>query len=154
MFLKPSTALRLSRVWRDNDMDELRVAVEGPDTGFAVTAYVGRTDFDNALKELRSFAKAIHGGLCDVRFGDFGTEYANGAVHFRFHWVEGQIFLTCRLQTRFDKFGRKELADEALIHVRTEAALYDAFLAELRPFVERKRDEVALELVPVSGSPG
>jgi len=152
VFLKPPTAVRLSRVWRDNDMDELRVAVEGPDTGFAVTAYVGRSDFNNALKDLRSFAKAIHGGLCDVRFGDFGTEYANGAVHFRFHWVEGRVFLTCRLQTAFDKFGRKEVADEALIHVRTEAALYDAFLAELGPFVERKRDEVALELVPVSAS--
>ena len=148
MLRKPSTALRLARVWYDNDMDELRVGADGPDTGFAVTAYVGRTDFMKALQDLRLFAKPVHGGLCDLRFGDFGPEYANGAVHVRLQWVKGRIYLTCRLQTEFDQFGRKEIADEALIHVGTEPALYDAFLAELGPFVDRKRDDVVLELVP------
>ena len=148
MFRKPSTALRISRVWGDDDMDELRVAVEGPDTGFAVTSYVGREDLKTAVKDLRSFAK--YQGLCDLRFGEFGPEYANGAVHVRFHWFDGRIYLTCRLQTDYDRFARKEAADEALIHVRTEPSLLDAFLAELGPLVDRKRDEVALELVPGS----
>lgn len=148
MFRKPSTALRLSRVWYDNDMDELRVAVEGSDTGFAVNAYVGRNDFNDALTDLQLFAKTIHGGLCEVRFGEFGPEYASGAIHLRFHWVEGRIYLTCRLQSDFHPFGRKEVADEALVHAGTEPALFDAFLAELGPFVDRKRDEVVLELVP------
>jgi hypothetical protein len=129
-------------------MDELRVAIEGPDTGFAVTAYVCRNDFMKALQDLRLFAKAIHGGLCDMRLGDFGPEYANGAVHVRFHWVEGRIHLTCRMQTDFGDFGLKRVADEALIHARTEPALNDSFLAGLGSFVDRKRDEVVLELVP------
>jgi hypothetical protein len=129
-------------------MDELRVAVEGPDTGFTINAYVGRTDFMKALQDLRLFAKAIHGGLCEVRFGEFGPEYANGTIHLRFHWVEGRIYLTCRLQSDFHPFGRKEIADEALVHVGTEPALFDAFLAELAPFADRNRDEVVLELVP------
>lgn len=59
----------------------MRVAVEGPDAGFAINAYVGRIDFREVLENLRRFAKQIYGGLCEVRFGEFGPEYANGAVH-------------------------------------------------------------------------
>ena len=147
MFRNPSTALRISRVWYDDDMDELRVAIEGPDTGFAALAYVGRRDLTAAVRDLRLFARAIHGGLCEVRFGDFGSEYANGAVHIRLQWVDDRIYLTCRLQAEFDQFAKNEVADEATIHVRTEPALYDAFLAEFGLLAERKRDEVALELV-------
>ena len=150
---KPSTALTMARVWADEDMDEVRVAIEGPDAGFAINAYLGRTDQRDVLESLCRFAKQIYGGLCEVRFGEFGPEYANGAVHLRFHWIDGQIYITCRLQAHFDTFGRKEAADEALIHVGTEPALFDVFLASLAPFVDRQTHKVELELVPTSASP-
>jgi hypothetical protein len=134
-------------------MDEVRVSIEGPDAGFAINAYVGRIDFRDALENLRRFGKQIYGGLCEVRFGEFGPEYANGAVHLRFHWIDGQIYITCRLQADFDKFGRKEVADEALVHLRTEPAHFDRFLVSLAPFVDRQTHDVSLELVPNPGLP-
>jgi hypothetical protein len=152
-FRRPSTALKLSRVWADDALDEVRVAIEGPDTGFAAIAYVDRVDFRDVLEYLRRFAKQIYGGLCEVRFGEFGPEYANGAAHLRFHSIDGQIYIACRLQADFDKFGRKEVADEALVHLSTEPAHFDRLLVSLAPFVDRETHYVSLEPVPNPGFP-
>lgn len=53
---------------------------------FANRVYVGFRALADTIADLDAFRTQIHGGILDVRFGEFGCEYANGAFHAGKRW--------------------------------------------------------------------
>jgi hypothetical protein len=140
--------ISFSKIWSDQDMIELRIEVSDGASLFSNKVYVGYSDFSDAVSQLDTFKDHIHGGLLDMRFGEFGPEYASGAFHARFHFPEpGKLYITSRQQSGFEDFGRKNVASEATLHLRTEPVLLDNFLEQLKAIDAKKRDDAYLETI-------
>lgn len=142
------SGIHISRVWSDDDVVELRILVSDGTSSFSNQAYVGHAALEDAVSSLHVFKDHVHGGLFDLRFGEFGPEYANGAFHARFHLpVSGRLFVSCEQESEFVEFAKKEVASRATIYVRSEPALLDRFIAELRAVSSGASDEAYLEAV-------
>ena len=129
-------------------MIELRIAVSDRTSLFSNQVYIGHSDFTDALSQLDTFKEHIHGGLVDMRFGEFGPEYASGAFHARFHFPQpGRLYITCKQQSAFEDFSGKNVANEATIHLRTEPVLLDNFLEQLKALDARTREDAHLETI-------
>lgn len=140
--------IHISKVWSDDDVVELRILVADGTSSFSNKAYVGHAALEDAVSSLHVFKDHVHGGLFDLRFGEFGPEYASGAFHARFHFpVPGRLFVSCEQESEFVEFARKEVASRATMYVRSEPALLDRFIAELRAVSAGTREEAHLEAV-------
>ena len=103
--------IQLSRIWSDEDIVELRVTVADGASRFVNHVYVGNRHLGETISELDSFKDHIHGGILDVRLGEFGCEYASGAFHARLHYPKpGSLYVTCRQESDFEEFGKKTVA--------------------------------------------
>lgn len=143
--MKPG--IHLTKIWFDDDMVELRIDVSDGFSLFSNQVYVGYPDLSRAVADLDVFKHQIHGGLVDLRFGEFGPEYANGAFHARFHFAKpgGRLFITCRQQSDFSEFSIMKVASEATLYLRTEPALLDRFIDELKGLDAKTSDEAYLQ---------
>jgi len=125
--------IRISRVWSDHDVVELSVEVSDGISSFSNRAYVGRLALGQIASNLEGFKNQIHGGILDVRVGEFGPEYASGAFHGRFHFTgAGRLHITCEQESDFTEFGKKNVASRATMYLRSEPALLDRFVEEMR----------------------
>ena len=81
-------------------------------------------------------------------FGEFGSEYANGAFHARFHFPKlGRLFTTCQQESDFIEFGKKTVASCATMYLCSEPALLDRFIDELKRIPVDTNSEARLEAV-------
>lgn len=144
--MKPG--IHISRLWSDDDVVELRILVSDGTSSFSNKAYVGHAALEDAVSSLHVFKDHVHGGLVDLRFGEFGPEYASGAFHARFHFpVPGRLFVSCEQESDFVEFATKVVASRATMFVRSEPALLDRFIAELRAVSAGTSEEAYLEAV-------
>jgi hypothetical protein len=144
--MKPG--IQISKVWADDDVVELRVSVSDGTSSFSNKVYVGHAALDDAVSSLHVFKDHVHGGLLDLRFGEFGPEYANGAFHARFHFsVPGRLFVSCKQEAEFVEFAKKEVANQATMYVKSEPALLDRFIAELRAVAAGRSEQAFLEAI-------
>ena len=144
--MKPG--IQLTKVWFDDDMVELRIDVSDGTSFFSNRVYVGYSALTKAVAQLDDFKSHIHGGLLDVRFGEFGPEYANGAFHARFHFPKpGRLYISCRQQSGFEEFSVTKVASEAALYLKTEPALLDNFISELKSLDAKRREEAHLEAI-------
>ena len=144
--MKPG--IHISKVWADDDVVELRILVADGTSSFANKVYVGHAALEDAVSSLHAFKDHVHGGLCDLRFGAFGAEYASGAFQARFHFpVPGRLFVSCEQESEFVEFAKKEVASRATMYVKSEPALLDRFIAELRAVSAGTSEEAYLEAV-------
>ncbi|MBK6942080.1 MAG: hypothetical protein IPH13_18020 [Planctomycetes bacterium] len=142
------SGIHISRVWSDDDIVELRILVSDGVSSFSNNAYVGHPALEDAVASLQIFKSQVHGGLLDVRFGEFGPEYASGSFHARFHVpAPGRVFVSCEQESEFVEFAKKEVASKATLYIKTEPALLDRFIAELRAVSAGASDEAYLEAV-------
>jgi hypothetical protein len=142
------SGIHISRVWSDDDVVELRILVSDGTSSFSNNAYVGHAALDDVVSSLHVFKDHVHGGLFDLRFGEFGPEYASGAFHARFHFpAPGQLFVSCEQESEFVEFANREVASRATMYVRSEPALLDRFIAELRALSAGTNKEAYLEVV-------
>jgi hypothetical protein len=140
--------IHISRIWSDDDLFELKVAVFDGTSCFVNQVYVGQTDFTIAITNLDGFKTHVHGGVCDLRFGAFGCEFANGAFHTRLHfWKPGKLFITCHQESDFFEFGKKTVASSATLYLISEPALLDRFIVDLRRVAKDPTGEAFLEAV-------
>jgi hypothetical protein len=140
--------MRITRIWSDDDMVELAIEVADGMSRFANRVYVGYRSLADTIANLESFKTQVYGGLLDVRFGEFGPEYANGAFHARFHFPKpGRLFITCRQESDFSEFGRKTVASCATMYLCSEPALLDRFIEELGRIPADTEGEARLEAV-------
>jgi hypothetical protein len=144
--MKPG--IHIAKVWADDDVVELRILVADGTSYFTNMAYVGHADLKNAVSTLHTFKDHVHGGLCDLRLGEFGPEYASGAFHARFRLsAPGRVFVSCEQESEFVEFAKKEVASRATMYVKSEPALLDRFIAELRAVSVGSNEEAYLEVV-------
>jgi hypothetical protein len=144
--MKPG--IHISKVWSDDDVVELRVSVSDGASVFANQAYVGHAALEDTVSSLNVFKDQVHGGLFDLRFGEFGPEYANGAFHARFHFpAPGRLFVSCEQESGFVEFAKKKVASRATLYVKSEPALLDRFVAELRAVAAGTGEEAHLEAI-------
>jgi hypothetical protein len=138
--------IHVSRIRSDDDVVELRIRVSDGTSFFSNQVYVGHAALDGAVSSLRAFKDQVHGGLLDVRFGELGPEYANGAFHARFHFaVPGKLFVSCEQESEFMEFAKKQVARRATLYVESESGLLDRFIAELQAVATGTGEEAILE---------
>jgi hypothetical protein len=140
--------IHLTKVWFDDDVVELRVDVSDGNSFFSNRVYVGYSTLADIVAELNVFKDQVYGGLLDIRFGEFGLEFANGAFHARLHFAKpGKLYITCKQQSEFEDFSFTKVASEATLYLKTEPALLDNFISDLRSLHMEKRDEAYLEAI-------
>jgi hypothetical protein len=136
----------LKKIWFDDDVVELKIDSSDGNSLFSNKVYVGHQEIDDLIAGLNIFRDHVHGGIYNIRFGEFGPEYANGAFHARLHFQKpGIIYVTINAQSDFEEFGIKSVASEATLYFTTEPILLDNFIAELRALKAGSRDEAKLE---------
>ncbi len=142
--MKPG--ISFAKIWFDDDDVELKIQVSDGQSIFVNEVYVGHQALADLVTDLDRFKTHVHGGIHDIAFGSFGPEYASGAFHARLHFQErGVVFVTVRSQSGFGDFGKKNVASEATLHLKTEPALLDNFVEEIKGMCDGKRDDAALE---------
>jgi hypothetical protein len=140
--------ITFTKIWSDEDMIELRINVSDGTSLFSNQVYVGYSHFAEAVSQLDTFKDHIHGGLHDIRFGEFGPEYASGAFHARFQFHNtSTLCITCNQQSVFEDFGRKNVASEATLYLRTKPVLLDNFFEQLKALNSKKREDAYLETI-------
>jgi len=138
----------MTKVWFDDDVIELKIAVSDGTSLFSNKVYVGYQALNDMVSNLGVFREHIHGGLLDIRLGEFGPEYANGAFHGRLHYPRpGKLYITCKMESEFEEFSIKKVASEATLHLKSEPVLLDNFIAELKLLNAKKREEANLEAI-------
>jgi hypothetical protein len=144
--MKPRIAF--SKIWFDDDMVEFRIGVSDGQSLFMNEAYIGHEHLKDVIRALTVFKDQVYGGIYDLRFGEFGPEYASGAFHARFHFQErGIIHISVEMQSDYREFGKKIVASKAKLYVRTEPALLDTFIEELSGVCKGNVNEAHLTCV-------
>ena len=144
--MKPG--IHLTKVWFDDDMIELKIDLSDGISSFSNRVYAGYSAFADVVAQLDAFKDHIHGGLLDIRFGEFGPEYANGAFHARLHFAKpGRRYIGSRQRSNFGEFSVTKVASEATLYLKTEPALLGNFIAELRRLHAKKSEEAHLEAI-------
>jgi hypothetical protein len=144
--MKPG--IRMTKVWFDDDMVELKIEVSDGTSLFSTKVYVGHAALEDTVRDLAQFRNAVHGGIYDMRFGEFGPEYASGAFAARLHFARpGRLYITCNLESDYVEFSENKVASRATLYLKTEPVLLDNFIAEMRSISGRKREDASLEAI-------
>ena len=142
--MKPG--ILISRLWFDVDVVELRIQVSDGTSSFSNDVYVAHDTLEDAVSSLQAFRNHVHGGLLNLKFGEFGPEFAKGAFHARFHFLPpGRLFVTCKQESGFVEFANKQVASKATLYVKSEPVLLDRFIVELEALAVRRSAEAELE---------
>lgn len=124
--------ISISKIWSDDDLVELRIIVSDQASSFCNTAYVGRGHLAKLASQLSAFRDQIHGGIEDIRLGEFGPEYAKGALQVRMHFRSpGKLYVSTHQQSEFKEFSVGDVAAEARMYMLSEPVLLDKFIREL-----------------------
>ena len=136
----------VKKLWFDEDVVELQINVCDGNSLFSNKVYVGHQELDDLITGLNIFREHVYGGIYNIRFGEFGPEYARGAFRARLHFREhSKIYITIKAQSEFEEFGRQNVASEATLYLISEPILLDNFIADLRALKAGLRDEAKLE---------
>ena len=112
---------------------------------FSSKVYVGHQTLRDAVADLHRFKGQIYGGLYDLRFGEFGPEYASGAISARLHFHDrGKLLVSIGMQSEYSDFGKKKVASEANLFLISEPALLDNFIQALHAVSEGHRNDAEL----------
>jgi len=103
-----------------------------------------------AVEKLTVFKDHVYGGLYDLRFGEFGPEYASGAFHARFEFHRsgnGKLSITAKAESDWDDFTHTKVASNTTLYLRTEPALFDNWLKAINGLKNELSDEAVLECI-------
>ena len=140
------SGIRFTKLWSDDDMLSLQVEISDGRSLFTMDVYVGHKKLADTVSGLHRFKDQIFGGLFNLRFGEFGPEYASGALDVRMHFRQGaKLFVRVLAQSRFSRFEDREIASEATLYLISEPVLLDNFIPALRMLSEGSVDEAELE---------
>jgi hypothetical protein len=144
--MKPG--IRFTKLSADEDMLELGVEICDGRSLFVSQIYVGHQLLSDTVSGLHRFKEQIRGGLFNLRFGEFGPEYASGALDIRMHFRKhGKLLLRVSAQSEFSRFEERELSSDATLYLMSEPALLDNFILGLRTLSEGDAEHVELEAI-------
>ena len=142
--MKPG--MRFAKIWQDEDMVELRTELCDGNSLFTNKIYVGHRHLADTVSGLHTFKDHIYGGIFNLRFGEFGPEYASGALDVRLHFrKQAKILVRVLAQSEFRVFEERDFASEVTLHLMTEPALLDNFIVALRALSDGSDDQAELE---------
>jgi hypothetical protein len=128
--MKPE--IRFTRIWSDDDLLEQRIEVCDGRSHFSIDSYVGVDWPSDVMKSLLVFRNHVHGGLFDLKTGEFGLEYASGAFLARMHFAPpGTLYVSTIQQSDHFEYKGNRVASEARLFLKTEPVLLDRFIEEL-----------------------
>lgn len=137
--------IELRKIWCDDDLVELAIVVSDGVSSFSNKVYVADQDLVAAAAGLGRFKEQAAGGIFDLRFGEFGPEYAAGAFHARVYFNDrGGILVTVRTQSNFAQFGGQYVAGEATLYLVALPAALDDFVRGLQALSDGHRDDAEL----------
>ena len=140
--------IRFTKLSSDEDMLRLNIEICDGRSLFTTDVYVGHTYLADIVIGLHKFKDQIYGGLFNLRFGEFGPEYALGALDVRMHFRKGaKLFLRVSAESEFSPFGDREVASEATLYLMSEPVLLDNFIPALRMLSEGHVDQAELEVI-------
>ena len=142
-----SSGISFNKIWFDEDLIEFEISISDGVSLFCTKVYVGHQTFDELIADLNRFKSQIYGGICDLRLGEFGPEYASGAFHARLHFHKpgrGRLFITVSAQSEWSEFTETKVASQATLYLTSEPALLDNFIEELKRLHEGKENEATL----------
>jgi hypothetical protein len=139
--------ITLKNIWHDDDMYEFQVISSDGVSIFVNEIYVGYGTYDELIEDLDRFKSQIYGGIYDIELGSFGPEYASGAFTARLHFQDrGLIYVSIQAQSEFVDFGKKNVASEARLFFKTEPALLDNFIHQLKQLKSGTTNEASLQI--------
>jgi hypothetical protein len=137
--------LRVENIWFDDDVLELKFEACDGRSLFSCDTYVARSWPQDTVVALNIFREHIHGGIFDLKAGEFGVEYANGAALARLHFLApGSLYISICLQSDFSEYKNSQVASEAKIYLRSEPVLLDQFIEQLRELGLGSRKDASL----------
>ncbi len=140
-----SSHISMKKIWNDDDVTELTIKVCDGKSTFANDVYIGFNKLETLIQDLNIFRKQVYGGLYNVKFGEFGPEYANGGFHARLHFYQpGKLVISTYQQSDFEDFSMNKVASEARMFLKTEPILLDNFITELKALNLATSDEATL----------
>lgn len=138
--------IKFRKIWSDESIIELDIIAETQFNRCYTKIYVGKMELEQLHTDLQEFAPKIYGGVYDMNFGKFGPEYAKGAISARFHFQpKGHINITYRSQSEYYTFGKREIANEFLLHLTTEPSLLDKFIKDIPKLLMEDRVDIQLD---------
>jgi hypothetical protein len=138
--------IRVVKQWSDEDVIDLRFEVCDGRSLFVNTAYASVGWIGDAVNALRTFGRQIHGGIYDLKAGEFGLEFANGAFLARLHFPKpGRLFISTHQQSDYSDFKGSHVASEARLFLMSEPVLLDRFIEELGALNRGEREDATLE---------
>lgn len=146
--MRPSVAFK--KIWADDDMVELTISISDGKSLFQCDVYVAHQTLAETANELGVLKDHVYGGLYDLRFGEFGPEYASGAFHARFEFHpsgNGKLSITAKAESDWDDFTHTKVASNATLYLRTEPGLFDNWLNELNGLKNGSSNEAVLECI-------
>lgn len=144
--MKPTMLFK--REWIDDDMIMLRAEICDGRSLFSTGIYVGFNQLASVAQGLNNFKTHIYGGLFNLRFGEFGCEYASGALDVRFHFVaRAKLLVRVQAESEFNVFQDRKLASSATMFLISEPALLDNFVFSFDSFAVRGAEVAELECV-------
>lgn len=140
--------INLKKIWFDDDVTELRVEVNDGTSFFCNKVYIWYGHLDELIKDISVFRERIHGGLFDIKLGEFGPEFANGGFHARLNFHKpGKLIISTHQQSDFEEFSKNKVASEAKMYLRTEPILLDNFIQGLKRLNSGDTDEATFECI-------
>jgi hypothetical protein len=141
--MKPGIAF--TSMSSDENMVELRVDICDGRSMFVNEIYVGHRVLAETISGIELFKDQLYGGLFNLRFGEFGSEYASGALDIRMQFRQrGRVFLRVLAQSAFCRLDDQDIASEATLHLVSEPALLDRFILELRTLSQGSTEHAEL----------
>jgi hypothetical protein len=141
--------INLIKIWADADMVEFHIEVSDGESKFGNKVYVGHHHLKDTVAGLNRFKDLVYGGIYDMRFGEFGPEFASGAFHARLHFQDrGKLYITIAAESDYFDFGKKQVRSESTLHLTAQPAQLDDFIRELRAVSDGYSDNATLRAFP------
>jgi hypothetical protein len=125
-----SAGLRVSYLWHDNDVLEVRIAAENSEFRGSAAVYVGTGELIAAATKLQGFPRDPSDKR-DVTFGAFGSQSAGGGASLTFYCRDMAGHATCAVVIESGYTNPRTIANATLC-VDFDPACLDDFLAQLR----------------------
>ncbi len=134
-----TTKIEFQKLWVDEKSTSIDVSVFSGTSIFTTNVVTSLDLLLSQTMRLKALGNEIYGGIFDLTLGNFGEEYAYGAVSARMHFTEpGVLSIACCLETEFFVFGKRRVANNARIYLCAEVNSLDIFIFELENLVAEK----------------
>ncbi|MDR3734909.1 MAG: hypothetical protein P4L10_05150 [Acidobacteriaceae bacterium] len=130
-----NAGLKITYLYHDADVIEVRVIAENERFRGSVDAYVGTNYLFEAAAELKGFPKDRQDKR-EIIFGSAGPKFAGGSVRLEFYCKDLAGHAAFRAVIE-DDYRQQELTQSATVFVDFDPAALDQFLIELKE-VERE----------------